>query len=122
MSAGEHLSARSTTGAAGLDEKVALVTGAGRGIGRAVALELARSGWAVMVNDLGAGADGEGAADESPAQQVAEEIRASGGRAAVSGASVADPDQARAMVQTTISELGRLDGVVNCAGILRDKI
>jgi NAD(P)-dependent dehydrogenase (short-subunit alcohol dehydrogenase family) len=105
-----------------LDEKVALVTGAGRGIGRAVALELARSGWAVMVNDLGAGADGGGAADDSPAQQVAEEIRSVGGRAAVSGASVADPDQARAMVRTTIAELGRIDGVVNCAGILRDKI
>ena len=105
-----------------MDEKVALVTGAGRGIGRAVALELARCGWALMVNDLGAGSDGGGSADESPAKQVAEEIRAGGGRAAVSGANVADPDAARGLVQAAVTELGGLHGVVNCAGILRDKI
>jgi NAD(P)-dependent dehydrogenase (short-subunit alcohol dehydrogenase family) len=105
-----------------VDNKVALVTGAGRGIGRAVALELARCGWGVMVNDLGASADGSGGADASPAEEVAAEIRSLGGRASSSGASVSDPDAARAMVQTTVRDLGRLDGVVNCAGILRDRI
>jgi len=102
-----------------LDGKVVLVTGAGGGIGRDIALMAAAEGAAVVVNDLGASLKGTGQS-ETAAQKVVEEIRAAGGSAVADGGSVADPDAARAMVETAVREFGRLDAVVNNAGILRD--
>lgn len=104
-----------------LDGKVAIVTGAGRGIGREHALLLAREGAAVMVNDLGGDGRGEGA-DLTPARAVAEEIRAAGGRAEVNGANVADWAAAEGLVARTVETFGRLDILVNNAGILRDRM
>ena len=104
-----------------LEGKVAIVTGAGRGIGREHALLLAREGAAVMVNDLGGDGRGEGA-DLTPAQSVAEEIRAGGGQAAVNGANVADWGAAETLVAQTVETFGRLDILVNNAGILRDRM
>jgi NAD(P)-dependent dehydrogenase (short-subunit alcohol dehydrogenase family) len=104
-----------------MTERVAVVTGAGRGIGRAIALSLAKGGWHVVVNDLGAGPSGTGA-DAGPAEEVATEIRDAGGRALASTADISDWSAAREMVRSAVSEFGRLDGVVNCAGILRDTI
>src|SRR5437763_4460712 len=101
--------------------KVAVVTGAGRGIGRAVALLLAKEGAAVVVNDLGTGLGGEGQ-DESVAQQVVREIEAAGGRGAANTGSVADFAAAGAMVQQAVDTFGGLDVVVNIAGILRDRM
>ncbi|EPZ16245.1 hypothetical protein M622_13535 [Thauera terpenica 58Eu] len=101
--------------------KVALVTGAGRGVGRGIALELAAAGAKVVVNDIGATTSGEGQ-DLSPAQEVVAEIAAAGGEAVVDTNSVADWDEAHAMVQTAIDSFGRIDIVVNNAGILRDTI
>ncbi|HWE53864.1 MAG TPA: SDR family NAD(P)-dependent oxidoreductase [Acidimicrobiales bacterium] len=104
-----------------LDGKVAIVTGAGRGIGREHALLLAREGAAVMVNDLGG--DGRGAgADLTPAQEVAEEIRAAGGAAEVNGANVADWQASEGLIFQTVETFGRLDILVNNAGILRDRM
>ncbi|MGN6566202.1 MAG: SDR family oxidoreductase [Thermomicrobiales bacterium] len=104
-----------------LEGKVALVTGAGRGIGRAVALLLAQEGAAVVVNDLGAALGGQGA-DESVAAQVARKITAAGGRAVANTGSVADFAAAGAMVQQAVDIFGRIDIVVNIAGILRDRM
>ena len=104
-----------------LDGKVAIVTGAGRGIGREHALLLAREGASVMINDLGGDGRGEGA-DLTPAQSVAEEIRAAGGTAEVNGANVADWSAAEALVAQTVEAFGRLDILVNNAGILRDRM
>ena len=104
-----------------LDGRVAIVTGAGRGIGRSVALLLARQGASVVVNDLGAALDGSGT-DASPAQQVVKEITEAGGQAAASGADIADHTAAEGLVQGAIEEFGRLDIVVNVAGILRDRM
>ena len=103
-----------------MEGKVALVTGAGRGVGRGIALALAEAGAAVLVNDLGASLGGGKAADGSPAEQVAEEIRAAGGRAVANHDSVAEEAGAQAMVATAVDSFGRIDAVVNNAGNLRD--
>ncbi len=103
------------------DGRVAIVTGAGRGIGREHALMLAEHGAAVVVNDVGGTPEGTGN-DLSPAQQVVAEIEDMGGRAIVNGADVADWDQSKAMVDEAIDTFGRLDVVVNNAGILRDRM
>ncbi|MAU51384.1 MAG: 3-hydroxyacyl-CoA dehydrogenase [Roseovarius sp.] len=102
-----------------LDGKVVLVTGAGGGIGRDIALLAAAEGAAVVVNDLGASLKGTGQT-EGAAQKVVEEIKAAGGDAIADGGSVTDPDAARAMVEAAVKEFGRIDAVVNNAGILRD--
>jgi NAD(P)-dependent dehydrogenase (short-subunit alcohol dehydrogenase family) len=104
-----------------LQDKVVLVTGAGGGIGREVALLAAAEGAKVVVNDLGAAVDGEGA-DTSPARTVVKEIEAAGGQAVADGHSVSDWDGAHAMVAAALDSFGRLDAVVNVAGILRDKM
>src|SRR5689334_8769954 len=104
-----------------LEGRVAIVTGAGRGIGRAHALELARHGAAVVVNDFGVSISGEGTG-ESPADAVVAEIEAAGGRAVVNGADVADFEQAAAMVQQAIDSFGGLDILVNNAGFVRDRM
>jgi NAD(P)-dependent dehydrogenase (short-subunit alcohol dehydrogenase family) len=103
------------------DGKVAIVTGAGRGIGRAHALLLASEGAAVVVNDLGGSAGGEGA-DATPAEQVAKEIVAAGGRAAANHDSVSSWAGAEAMINQAVEEFGGLDILINNAGILRDKM
>ncbi|MGW2240418.1 3-oxoacyl-ACP reductase [Streptomyces sp. NPDC001759] len=101
----------------------AVVTGAGRGLGRAEALELARLGAAVVVNDYGQpGRDGSGEASAGPAEEVAAEIRAAGGRATAHTGDVADFQQARQLVELAITEFGKLDILVNNAGILRDRM
>ncbi|MFJ7164435.1 3-oxoacyl-ACP reductase [Streptomyces globosus] len=101
----------------------AVVTGAGRGLGRAEALELARLGAAVVVNDLGrSGRDGSGEASAGPAQEVVEEIRAAGGRAVAHTGDVADFGQARELVELAVATFGKLDVLVNNAGILRDRM
>ena len=104
-----------------LDGRVAIVTGAGRGIGRSVALLLARQGAAVVVNDLGVALDGSGAV-ASPAQQVVKEITDGGGQAAASGADISDHAAAEGLIGEAIENFGRLDVVVNVAGILRDRM
>ncbi|MEC7302754.1 MAG: SDR family oxidoreductase, partial [Pseudomonadota bacterium] len=107
---------------AGLCEgRVAIVTGAARGVGRQHALQLANAGAKVVVNDLGAGVDGKGA-DESPAQRVVNEIKAAGGEAIVNGDDVSNFDGAKNMVDTAINTFGKLDILVNNAGILRDRM
>ena len=103
-----------------LDGKVALVTGAGGGLGRTHALLLAAEGAAVVVNDLGGARDGTGAGT-SMADGVVEEIRAAGGQAVADYGSVADKAQAQGMVQTAVDNFGRLDICICNAGILRDK-
>jgi len=104
-----------------LGGKVAIVTGAGRGIGCAHALALAAAGARVVVNDLGGTLAGEGA-DLTPAQRVVEEIRAAGGVAVADGEDVADFEGARRLVEHATRDLGGLDIVVNNAGILRDRM
>ena len=104
-----------------LDSRVAIVTGSGRGIGRSVALLLAKQGASVVVNDLGAALDGSGT-DTGPAEQVVEEITGAGGKAIANGADISDHAAAEDLVKSAISEFGRLDILVNVAGILRDRM
>ena len=103
------------------DGRIAIVTGAGRGIGREHALSLAAHGAKVVVNDLGGSADGTGS-DLSPAQQVVEEITAMGGEAVANGDNVADWEGAQRLINTAIETFGDLHAVVNNAGILRDRV
>ncbi len=103
-----------------LEGRVAIVTGSGRGIGREFALCLAAEGAAVVINDVGAALDGS-ATGETPADQVVAEITNAGGRAVANGSSVSDFAAAREIVQTAVDAFGRLDIVVNNAGIVRDK-
>jgi len=103
-----------------LEGKVVLVTGAGRGIGRDFALAMAANGAQVLVNDVGASVGGEGQ-DAGPAQEVVNEITAAGGSAIANTDSVADWDAANRIIQTALDTFGRLDCVVNNAGILRDR-
>jgi len=103
-----------------LSERVAVVTGAGRGIGREFALCLAREGASVVVNDVGAALDGEGS-DDSPAAQVCKEIEAFGGRAVPAYDSVSDFDGAGRIIGTAVDTFGRIDILVNNAGIIRDR-
>ena len=104
-----------------LDGKVALVTGAGRGIGREHALMMASEGAKVVVNDLGGDASGQGV-DATPAQEVVAEIEAMGGEAIVNGGNVAKFDEAGSMIQQAIDTYGDINIVVNNAGILRDRM
>ena len=104
-----------------LEGKVALVTGGGRGVGRGIALALAEAGAKVVVNDLGATLEGQ-ASGEQPAQEVVTAIEAAGGEAMVDGGSVADWNAAHRMVQAAVDRFGRIDIVINNAGILRDAI
>jgi NAD(P)-dependent dehydrogenase (short-subunit alcohol dehydrogenase family) len=101
--------------------RVVIVTGAGRGIGRAHALAFAAEGALVVVNDIGAELDGSGGS-ASPAEEVVAEIEAAGGRAVVNGDDVADWDGARRLVETAVSVFGGLDVVVNNAGFVRDRM
>ena len=103
------------------DGRVAIVTGAGRGLGRAHALELARQGARVVVNDLGAELDGSGRSS-GPAGEVVEAIRALGGEAVPNGDDVADWEGGARLVETALDAFGRLDVVVNNAGFLRDRM
>jgi len=104
-----------------VDGKVAIVTGAGRGIGRAIALLMAQEGARVVVCDIGASLEGEGA-DASPAHAVVDEIKKAGGEAIPSTLSVSEPANAEKMVQGALAAFGRVDILVNNAGILRDRI
>jgi len=104
-----------------LEGKSIVVTGAGRGIGRDIALLCAREGASVVVNDLGVSVEGSGT-DASPASQVVEEIKAFGGKAVANPDSVSDPKGAERIIAAALDTFGRIDGVVNNAGILRDRI
>lgn len=104
-----------------LDGKVAIVTGAGRGIGKEIALLMAKHGASVVVNDLGGNVDGSGT-DAGPAQEVVDEITADGGKAVANGGSVAERKDAEEMMKLALDAFGKIDIVVNNAGILRDTI
>jgi NAD(P)-dependent dehydrogenase (short-subunit alcohol dehydrogenase family) len=103
----------------GVQDRVVVVTGAGGGLGREYALTLAKEGASVVVNDLGGSRDGTGAG-HNMADQVVEEIKAAGGRAAANYDSVAEPQGAENIIKTALDEFGKVDGVVSNAGILRD--
>lgn len=104
-----------------LEGRSIVVTGAGRGIGREIALYAAQQGAAVVVNDFGGSVDGEGS-DRGPAAEVVELIKGGGGRAVANTDSVADPAGAGRMIEAAIGNFGKVDGIVNNAGVLRDKI
>jgi NAD(P)-dependent dehydrogenase (short-subunit alcohol dehydrogenase family) len=103
------------------DDRVAIVTGAGAGLGRAYALGLAQRGAKVVVNDLGAARDGTGKGSKSPADKVVQEIKASGGEAVANYDNVATPQGGENIVRTALDAFGRVDILINNAGILRDK-
>ena len=102
------------------DEKVAIVTGAGGGLGRSHALQLAERGARVVVNDLGGAVDGSGGSSEA-AENVVAEIKAAGGEAIANGSSVSDRDGAKKLIDDAVSAFGRVDILINNAGILRDR-
>jgi NAD(P)-dependent dehydrogenase (short-subunit alcohol dehydrogenase family) len=102
-----------------LENKTCIVAGGGRGLGRATALELARYGANVVVNDIGSSVDGEGASEE-PAREVINEIAADGGEAMAHFGDIASLEYTEELVADTVAEYGRLDGIVNFAGVLRD--
>jgi NAD(P)-dependent dehydrogenase (short-subunit alcohol dehydrogenase family)/acyl dehydratase/putative sterol carrier protein len=103
------------------DGRVAIVTGAGAGLGRTYALELAKRGARVVVNDLGGARDGSGAGSANPADRVVEEIKALGGEAVASFDSVSTPEGGEAIVKRALQDFGRVDILINNAGILRDR-
>ena len=105
-----------------MDGKVLIVTGAGRGIGREMALLGAKEGAKVVVNDLGGSVDGEGGASQAPAEEVVSLIKKNGGQAVANFNSVADPASAQAIVKAAVDSFSRVDAVINNAGILRDRI
>ena len=105
-----------------LEGKVAIVTGSGRGIGREEALLMAKEGAAVVVNDLGAHFDGTGQKTTSPAQEVVDEIKKAGGRAVANGESVSDFKGAKRIIECAVDNFGKLNILVNNAGILRDRM
>ena len=104
-----------------LEGRVAVVTGAGRGIGRGVAMLMAEEGASVVVNDLGVAVDGTGVS-ASPAEEVVQEIKNAGGMAVASGDSVAEYESASKIIQTALDSFGRIDAVCHVAGILRDRM
>ena len=104
-----------------LKDKVAIVTGAGRGIGRAIAMLMAQQGAKVLANDVGASLDGSGS-DNGPARQVADEIKKAGGQAIASTLTITEPKNADKIVKAALDAFGRVDILVNNAGILRDRI
>src|ERR1035437_2038222 len=103
------------------DGRVVIITGAGRGIGRAHAIEFARQGAKIVVNDLGAEVDGSGSS-AGPAGEVVEEIRGMGGEAIANAEDISDPDGAKRLIDAAIETYGGLDVLVNNAGILRDRM
>lgn len=115
-----ELERKKKLGAINFDGRVAVVTGAGAGLGRAYALELAKRGAKVVVNDLGGSRDGTGGSS-SAADKVVEEIKAAGGEAVANYDSVATPEGGQAIIDTAINAYGKVDIVINNAGILRDK-
>src|SRR5437899_9139304 len=104
----------------GFEGKVAIITGAGGGLGRSHALELAKRGALVVVNDLGGSVDGQGGSDTA-AQKVVDEIKSAGGEAVANYDSVATPEGGENIVKTAVDSFGKVDIVINNAGILRDK-
>src|SRR6218665_2537051 len=104
-----------------LEGKVVAITGAGRGIGRELALHCAAQGASIIVNDPGVAQAGDGS-DAAPAQTTADDIIAAGGSAAGNFGNVADPREAAGIIEDAVQRFGRIDAVVNNAGILRDTI